>query len=82
MKGITSIPSFSGVTFPGDKMLIKFILSRSLRPKSLRAFSTNFSLLFLHIYVWIYENGAKELGPKTPLFHLDFTKPLGLLKAK
>ena len=34
--------------------------------------------LDIYIYVWIYENGVKELHPT----HLDFTQPLGLLQAK
>ena len=34
------------------------------------------------IYLWIYENGAKEFDPAlSSLFHLDFTKLLGRLQA-
>ena len=42
--------------------------------------SANIHSIHIYIYVWIYENGARELHP-TPLFHLDFTKPLGILQA-
>ena len=34
------------------------------------------------IYVWVYENGAKEFRLLSPLSHLDFTKLLDGPQAK